>query len=555
MSIENYPDKEGIYREERFKLTCNLESITHSEINNYLYGNLLIGVTSIFILASILFWELYGHIEKTRLTLWYISVLLVVALRIGLLIWYHKTKHNTNLQDYHYIWFVVGSTLSAMLWGIIGSILMPDNVFYQTFILIMISGIMAGSTIGLSARYLPAILYIFFSLVPIIAWEGLQVLEGKRMYLGIFLAMTFYLFYSSVTAYKSSNLIINNINLKNQNINLLTKLKEYLRQLELFSQMGESLEKCRSNQEIGVTCRKYLPYIFREFSGGITLISEPSDQMQYFESWSDYTTVDRFQDFPKSDCYASKAKSFHISDKVSRCKHCQDSTACYVCVPLQTPLEFFGVLHLKSSSRSQHKNHQEISNQKDLITRVAANISFALSTIQYEKLLETEATEDTLTGLYNRRYLDKYFNIELARYERKPIPISVIMIDIDHFKNYNDQYGHETGDQVLHSLGLILKKSVRGSDFACRYGGEEFILILPETDLDAAFKRAEKIRKEVKNFSLVKNAKTIKNMTVSMGVASYPEHGDTESHVIAAADKALYRAKIEGRDRICIATV
>lgn len=554
MNTENYVDKNLIYKEESFKLKGYFDTITYSEINNYLYDNLLIGITSIFILASILFLELSGHIEKTKLTIWYVFVLFIVALRIGLLIWYHKTKHNTNLQDYHYKLFVIGSSLSAVLWGIIGSILMPDNVFYQTFILIMISGIMAGSIISLGARYFPAMLYVFISLLPIIAWEGIQVLNGKRMYLGIFLAMSLYLLYASITAFKSSNLILNNINLKNENINLLKELKLYLNQIELFSQLGESLEKCRSNQEIGDACKKYIPLIFPEFSGGISLISKKNENMIFFESWNGYSKTEQIQDFCKDDCYASKTKKLHISTEASRCKHCLSSTAHYFCIPLQTLLEFFGVLHLKSSTESLQKSPQEKATQKDLITRVAANISFALSTIQYEKLLEAEATEDTLTGLYNRRYLDKYFHIELARYKRKPISISVIMIDIDHFKFFNDRYGHEIGDQVLHGLGLILKKCVRGSDFACRYGGEEFILIMPDTDLNAAENRAEKIRKEVKNFSITKGATTIKNLTVSMGIAIFPAHGNTQAAIIEAADKALYCAKIEGRDRICLAS-
>lgn len=553
MNTNNQIDTSTQIVDNRIKLTGQFEPITYIEINQYLYSNLTLSVISIFILAFILFWELSGFIEKTTLTIWYGFVLIILALRIGLLIWFHKTKHITSLQNYHYILFVVGSSLSAIMWGIIGSLLMPNNIFYQTFILIMISGIIAGSTISLGARYLASILYIFFSLVPIIIWEALQVLNGKNMYIGILMAMVLYLFYSSITAHKNSNLVLNNINLKNQNLKLLAHLKQYLQQIELFSLMGESLEKCRSTQEIGEASKKFLPKIFPEFSGCLFLLSESGKNLKCLESWGDFSSIDRDLDFSIEECLASKTRKFYISHNTKRCKHCNESSEFYACIPLQTTIEFFGILHFKLKLNADLQNEQFILSQKDLLTRVAADISFSLSTIQYQKYLEAQATEDTLTGLYNRRYLDNYFKIELARFRNKLVPISIIMIDIDHFKRFNDQYGHKTGDQVLHELALILKRNVRGSDFACRYGGEEFILILPNSDLDSTLKRAEKIRQEVKHISVLENDISITGISVSMGISVFPEHGDNQVKVIESADEALYRAKAGGRDRICIA--
>lgn len=331
---------------DQFKQTGRFEPITNNEINNYLYNNLILSVSAIFILATILFWELSGFIDKTSLAIWYGSVLIILALRIVSLIWYHKTKHDTRFQSFHYLLFFVGSSLSAVMWGILGSFLMPNNIFYQTFILIMISGIIAGATFSLGARYLASMLYIFISGVPIIIWEGIQVLNGKHMYTGIVIAMTLYLIYSGITSLKSSNMVLTNINLKNQNSIILEHLKQYLQQIELFSQMGESLEKCRSNQEIGEACKKYLPSIFPEFSGGIFLLSEPNKRLKLFESWNDFSPSDGDSDFSTNDCLASKEKMFYICHDAARCKHCLQLSAIYVCIPLQTSLEFFGVLHL-----------------------------------------------------------------------------------------------------------------------------------------------------------------------------------------------------------------
>lgn len=366
------------------------DNTTYSEINEYLYNNMIPSMISILILASVLFWELSGIIEKRTLTLWFESVLIILTIRIGLYVWFSKTKHKLALQSYHKYLFILGSSLTATLWGILGSFLMPTDTFHQTFIIIIISGLVAGSTISLGARYLASILYVLLALVPIITWEGIQIINGTRLYSGIFIGMTLYLFYVSIVSYNISNLVQNNIKLKNKNINL-------------------------------------------------------------------------------------------------------------------------------------------------------------------SKLLRAEATHDALTGLYNRRYLDTYFKIELARYKRNPKPISIIMIDIDHFKNFNDQFGHDLGDAILREFGSYFRNTVRDSDFACRFGGEEFILVLPEADLDIALNRAEKIREGAKHISVIKDDKHISGISISIGVAVFPEHGDTQASIIEAADKALYRAKEEGRDRVYVA--
>lgn len=553
MNIEN---NSGKYTRKAVQATRkeHFLSITYGEINEYLYDNLAFSIVSVFVLATILFWELSGFIEKTTLVAWYEFVLMVLALRIGFFIWFRKTRHKIKLQKYHYGFFVLGSSLSAIMWGILGSVLMPVDVVYQAFIIIMVSGIIAGSTISLGARYLASILYIFFSLVPIIIWEGIQIAHGTRVYWGVFIAMILYLFFSGITAFRNANLVLNNINLKNTNLHLLEKLNEDIQQIELFSQMGESLEKCRNEKEIGEACKKYLPTLFPEFAGAVFLLPGPNTRLKPLEVWGDFSSEDKELGFTQNECLGIEAKDLFISHDKNRCKHCHESSAYYVCVPLQTSIEFYGILHLKLKPYIAAQGEDFILNQKTLIARIAANISIALSIIQYQKHLQEEATQDKLTGLYNRRYLDNYFNIELARFKRRPTSISVIMIDIDNFKNFNDQYGHDVGDEILHEFGLFLKGIVRGTDFACRYGGEEFILILSESDLDIACKRAEIIREGVKNISILKNGNSISSLTVSIGIAVFPEQGDTQANIIEAADKALYRAKKEGRDRICIAT-
>jgi diguanylate cyclase (GGDEF)-like protein len=152
---------------------------------------------------------------------------------------------------------------------------------------------------------------------------------------------------------------------------------------------------------------------------------------------------------------------------------------------------------------------------------------------------------DQLTGLYNRRSFDSFFEKELARSNRYDSHLSVILVDIDHFKNVNDTYGHPVGDEVLKELAQILQNSIRSSDFACRWGGEEFVILMPETNLEAAKEKAESVRQVVADFLFSK----VGHLTVSFGV-SYPDKGEFAKDFFERVDRALYKAKDEGRNRV-----
>lgn len=165
--------------------------------------------------------------------------------------------------------------------------------------------------------------------------------------------------------------------------------------------------------------------------------------------------------------------------------------------------------------------------------------------------LQQQATRDALTGLYNRRHLDATLPRELAQAGSFHQPVGIVMLDIDHFKHYNDTYGHDAGDRLLRQLGDFLMRQIRAKqDIACRYGGEEFILILPGATLCDALHRAEQIRSAVSQFELEYNGIQLKPITLSLGVAVYPQHGDDADTLLKAADSALYAAKRSGRNRV-----
>ncbi|MFI0458334.1 MAG: GGDEF domain-containing protein [Candidatus Thiodiazotropha endolucinida] len=167
-----------------------------------------------------------------------------------------------------------------------------------------------------------------------------------------------------------------------------------------------------------------------------------------------------------------------------------------------------------------------------------------------EERLKQQATHDPLTGLYNRKELETRLTREIARCIRYNHRLSVFMLDIDHFKRVNDQYGHQIGDTVLTNLTSLLERSIRKSDFSARYGGEEFVIVLSETPLDQAKDLAERLRKQVADHSIRLENNAEINLTISIGVATYPDHAESLKELLKAADMAMYAAKKAGRNQV-----
>jgi diguanylate cyclase (GGDEF)-like protein len=167
--------------------------------------------------------------------------------------------------------------------------------------------------------------------------------------------------------------------------------------------------------------------------------------------------------------------------------------------------------------------------------------------------LREQAVHDALTGLHNRRYLDETMGRELIRAARYGQPVGIVMCDIDHFKIVNDRYGHPAGDEVLRAVAGLLSTGARRSDIACRYGGEEFVLLFPDMPRDAAYARAEQLRVALAAKRITSGAAGIQ-ITASFGVAVFPEDGNTVDALIGAADLAMYEAKKAGRNRVVVAS-
>jgi diguanylate cyclase (GGDEF)-like protein len=218
----------------------------------------------------------------------------------------------------------------------------------------------------------------------------------------------------------------------------------------------------------------------------------------------------------------------------------------YLCIPILAQGEALGILHFQATDDAPALADAELS----LKTTFAGQVGLSIANIRLREALRSQSIRDPLTGLYNRRYLTEMLDREIRRAVRAEQSLGILMLDLDHFKNFNDTYGHEAGDTVLRETASFLGKSIRVEDIACRFGGEEFVVILPTADLNAAHARAERIRSKLREMTVLHQGQSLGMITISVGVAALPEHGTSAKELIEAADAALYRAKREGRDRV-----
>lgn len=517
------------------------------ELTAVLYQNFPISFLSTLFISSILFWELLGYINAFYLWGWFSSFCLVLFFRLTLCLWFHYTKSRNDLFNLHYYLFLVGACLTAILWGILGSILMPQDVIHQLFILIIISGTFAGAVQSLGSDYIVCISYIILALGPILGWELLQVIGGSKLYIGIFILMMLFTLYSMIIGHRYYSILVKNIKLHLKNGELLEGLVKHTSQVEFFNKLEHLLSTCNTKEEacsISVAC---ISEFISSSSGGIFLFTSVNNRLKAIKMWGD--TVKPHQSFSPTSCLAMIQQHPHLSNHQEHCAHYRKNSDFYMCIPLKTPEKTYGLLTIVFSSKVEISSYYQ-----DILLRAANDIIAAITRLELRDTLMSQAMQDFLTGLYNKRYLDEHLKIEISRAKRKKGQLAIIMADIDYFKRINDEFGHEAGNKILQLISNFLKQSMRSYDTACRYGGEEFVLLMPDTSLEVARQRAEIMREGVKSLSVINNDRPLSGITLSFGVAVFPDHGVSMEAILEAADHALYQAKEQGRDRVCLAS-
>jgi diguanylate cyclase (GGDEF)-like protein len=233
----------------------------------------------------------------------------------------------------------------------------------------------------------------------------------------------------------------------------------------------------------------------------------------------------------------------------------EQSDSASVSIPLIANDEALGVLALRDDAdASLRSRSNELTQRRQFLAHtLSKHIALTISNLALREALQGLAIRDPLTGLYNRRYMQEFLDREIHRSRRSERPLSLMMIDIDYFKRYNDNFGHPAGDDALRLVGDALRQSVRAEDLACRYGGEEFVLILPECALEPAAVRAEQVRTHLEELYVERAGELPGSVTISIGVAGFRETTDKLDLLLKFADKALYQAKHDGRDRVVVA--
>ncbi|MGD1715252.1 PAS domain S-box protein [Dapis sp. BLCC M172] len=321
-------------------------------------------------------------------------------------------------------------------------------------------------------------------------------------------------------------------------------------EMVMLGKMNEFLQVCTSVEEAEKMLGDLLKPLFPNCCGSIFRMITEENLLVMVASWG--KCVSNVPIFEPSQCWALRRGSIHLVEADSSSLLCQHINATIppaksLCIPMMVNGDTVGLIQL-----SAMKPEPLSEAKQQLGCTVAQHLALALANLELRETLKNQSIRDGLTGLYNRRYLEEFLEQEIHRAKRNENSVGVIMIDIDHFKRFNDNFGHDAGDLVLQEVGKTLMNAVRKSDVACRYGGEELTLILPGASIEETQKRAEEIRLAIKQLRLRHRETTLDFITASFGVACYPQHGRTSDKVIQTADAALYRAKEQGRDRTVV---
>lgn len=315
----------------------------------------------------------------------------------------------------------------------------------------------------------------------------------------------------------------------------------------LLNEMGELLQAALSAEEAYPIIARYGHRLFPDMSGALLILLPSKNHLESAAAWGTEAGSLESLIIAPEDCWALRRGKVHQvgpgSDNL-RCTHV-DNEAAYICLPLIAQGDALGVFHLQN----------RVAFEDTMLRRAynfAEHVGLAIANLRLRETLRYQSIRDPLTGLYNRRYMEESLLRELSRATRTEIPLALMMFDIDHFKLFNDTHGHGAGDAVLREIGKLLQTRFRGEDTPCRYGGEEFMLILPGATAAEAAEQFQRLRNELAECTISYRDTSLPMVTISAGVAAFPDHGTHAPELIDKADQALYQAKHRGRDQVVV---
>jgi len=340
--------------------------------------------------------------------------------------------------------------------------------------------------------------------------------------------------------------------LDQQNERMVDELKQRSQRATMLAKMGELLQSCISREEVFAVALGHAPKIFPAVPGAVAMLDPARNLAEVTGYWTECRIPTPV--FERSSCWALRTGHPHLvlaGDPTAPCEHAGGLKNTYLCIPILAQGETLGIVHFQATEENPNLDPSELSFK----TTFAGQLGLSIANIKLREALRTQSIRDALTGLYNRRFLEETLDREVRRAARGAQSLGLLMIDLDHFKKFNDTYGHDAGDAVLRETGQFLAKGIRAEDFVCRFGGEEFVVILPTGSVEVAQARGERLRAKMREMNITHQGRSLGMVTISVGVAAFPQHGTSPKELMAAADAALYEAKRRGRDQVVVATV
>jgi diguanylate cyclase (GGDEF)-like protein len=367
----------------------------------------------------------------------------------------------------------------------------------------------------------------------------------------IFLAFTFWLIRSTYQRQRRSHQTLRDAHA--QLHSALGETKRLGDSMQRLAQLGEMLQSCRTLDELREGIPTALAGLLPGIGGRLAILNSSQNLLAIGAHWGEHGLLGE-SIFPPEDCWAlRRGQAYPVSEVVRGfvCKHMHwpnpdEPAASYMCVPMAAQSDIIGVLTFDSRRALD-------ATERRLAIASSEQLALALANMRLQDTLRTQSIRDPLTSLFNRRYLEVSLERELARAERRSFPLAVLMLDLDHFKRFNDTYGHDAGDALLVQFAEVLKRTTRSEDIICRFGGEEFTVILLESDQDSARRRAEQIRLATAAMMVEHRQQKLGRVGVSIGVALFPQDASLAEDLLRRADAALYQAKNLGRDRVVCA--
>lgn len=352
--------------------------------------------------------------------------------------------------------------------------------------------------------------------------------------------------------------------------NIIAESEQRTEGVDLIMQMVDLLSACPNLEEAYKIIETQLGKLSLADAGMLYMIKPSRNNLQQVASWGQ--SVSDPSVFAPSDCWGLRRGRLHATefdhprgdDDASAnpliCHHISpDAPSEFLCIPLVAHGETLGILHLRhlvseESIRSYSVPHAWFTARRiQRINIIVESMALSLANLMMRSTLRQQSIRDPLTGLFNRRYLEETLERELLRASRSGKNVGLMMIDIDHFKRFNDTHGHPAADAVLSAIANCLSSGIRREDLVCRYGGEEILVMLPEATLEATCQRAEQLREYVSRLNVQYQGRVLEQISISIGAGVFPDHGQTPEAIIHSVDQALYRAKNNGRNRVEIA--